>query len=41
MSLEGVGTQLIGLMDKLMADRFAVVGHSMGGVVAPYLAATF
>jgi pimeloyl-ACP methyl ester carboxylesterase len=41
LSLEAVGAHITVLMDKLMIDRFAVVGHSMGGVVASYLAATF
>jgi pimeloyl-ACP methyl ester carboxylesterase len=41
LSLEAVGAHITVLMDKLMIDRFAVVGHSMGGVLASYLAATF
>lgn len=41
LSLEAVGAHLVGLMDELGAGRFGVVGHSMGGVVASYLAAAF
>jgi pimeloyl-ACP methyl ester carboxylesterase len=41
LSLDGVGTHITALMDALAVERFAVVGHSMGGVVASYLAAAY
>jgi len=31
LSLDRVGTHLMALMDALALERFAVVGHSMGG----------
>jgi pimeloyl-ACP methyl ester carboxylesterase len=37
-SIEGLAGALLGLLDDLGVERFALVGHSMGGMVAGQLA---
>ncbi|CAO2654201.1 Nn.00g109340.m01.CDS01 [Neocucurbitaria sp. VM-36] len=38
-SIETLGNDVIGILDALEVPKAVVVGHSMGGIVAPYLAA--
>jgi pimeloyl-ACP methyl ester carboxylesterase len=39
-SIRGFGDTVIGLLDTLAVDRFALVGHSMGGMIAQEMALT-
>ncbi|KAJ4375070.1 hypothetical protein N0V83_002150 [Neocucurbitaria cava] len=38
-SIETLGDDIIGILDALEVPKAVVVGHSMGGIVAPHLAA--
>lgn len=40
-SISALAEDAIGVMDALKVEKAIIVGHSMGGIVAPYLAAKY